>query len=558
MIEVRELSYRYPHRADLALVGVSLAVHRGEFLIILGQNGAGKTTLAKHLNGLLLPEEGEIIVDGLSTRDGDLWEVRRRVGLLFQNPLDQILGNTLIEEVSFGPENLNLPPAAIARRAAEALKLVGLADKVDRPPSGLCAGELQRLALAGLLAMEPDYLVLDEPFVQLDAPAQVGLCQLLKRLISEGRGIVLISQSTELIELADRVALLSGGRLRGWGSPDVLFENEEAFARAGLEPPQLLRLYYALKDTVNFNSVPLSVEVFAEELKPRLGAIPAISHQLSASNPSSNHAHMHTCARANIIEIEDLSFSYNHGRPNEVEALRGISLEIAEGSFNGLTGPSGSGKSTLVQQLAGLLQPDEGAVRFRGRIVRGPSAEVGLVFQNPLHQLFAEDLHRELTYGLREMGLPREECARRARRACAAVGLDYDENNSPFALSGGEQIKLCLATALALEPEVLILDETLTVLDPLARVELIEHLLKLNRAGMTVIVVSHRLGELLQELDRLFILDEGRLIAAGEPEELLDQRELELPLVTRLLLRLGLPPVFTVEEARTLLVEGLR
>ncbi|MFQ6090822.1 MAG: ABC transporter ATP-binding protein, partial [Candidatus Bipolaricaulia bacterium] len=523
--------------------------HRGELLLLLGRNGAGKTTLAKHFNGLLLPDVGEVIIDGLSTyEEQNIWEVRRRVGLLFQNPADQILGNTLIEEAAFGPENLGLPQVEVARRAARALELVGLTGEEARPPSGLSGGEFQRLALAGVLAMEPEYLVLDEPFRGVGPLVQARFLRLLEELKRDGRGIVLISQDAELIEHAGRVALLRDGKLLGWGRPQELFQDGRAFDCAGLRPPQLLRLYYALKGRFHFSSVPLGVEAFAEELKPHLPANRLL-------DPPA-YADVHTCTRANIIEVENLSFSYDRypkdghkGRPGEVEALRGISLGIEEGSFVGLTGPSGSGKSTLVQLFAGLLRPDGGAVRFRSREVKGPTAKVGLVFQNPLEQLFAEDLRRELTYGLREMGLPRAERERRAREACAAVGLDYDEDNSPFALSGGEQVRLCIATALVLEPEVLILDETLTAIDPPSRAELVEHLLELNREGMTIIVVSHPLGELLGRCERVFILDRGRLVASGRPLELLDREDLELPPVTRLLLRLGLPPAFTVEEA---------
>jgi len=551
MIEVRRLSYRYPNTAEPALAGIDLEAHRGELLLLLGRNGAGKTTLAKHLNGLLLPDEGEVIVDGLSTSGGDIWEIRRRVGLLFQNPADQIVGNTLIEEAAFGPENLGLPPVEVESRAVRALELVGLADEETRPPSGLSGGELQRLALAGILAMEPDYLVLDEPFSGVDPRAQARLLRLLEELKREGRGIVLISQDAELIEHAGRVALLRDGKLLGWGRPQELFQDGGAFDRAGLRPPQLLRLYYALKEKFHFSSVPLSVEAFTEELKPHLQADRLLDPP--------GRANVRTCTRANIIEIEDLSFSYDPGSADEIQALQEISLEIEEGSFVGITGPSGSGKSTLAQLCAGLLQPEHGLVRLRSREIRGPTAEVGLVFQNPLEQLFAEDLHRELTYGLREMGLPRAKRERRAREACAAVGLDYNENEniSPFALSGGEQVRLCIATALALEPEVLILDETLTAIDPPSRAELIGHLLKLNREGMTIIVISHRLGELLERCDRVFILDRGRLVASARPRELLDRDELGLPPVTRLLLRLGLPPAFTVEEALASLVEAL-
>ena len=382
MIEVRKLSYRYPRGADPALEGVSLEVRRGELLLVLGRNGAGKTTLAKQLNGLLLPDGGEVLVDGLSTHEEqNIWEIRRRVGLLFQNPADQVIGKTLIEEVSFGPENLGLPLEEIHRRVARALELVGLMDGGDRPPNELSGGELQRLAIGGLLAMEPDYLVLDEPFVQVDAQAQTGLLRLLGRLKAEDRGIVLISQDAELVEHADRVALLSAGRLLAQGRPQELYD---IFARAGLRPPGVLQLYHALKDKADFNSLPLSVDALAEGLKRRLRINNPVRHL--------NHADVPTCTRANVIEVEDLSFSYNRGRADEVRALQGINMEIEEGSLVGLTGPSGSGKSTLAQLLVGLLRPDHGLVRFRGREVRGPSAGIGLVFQNPLEQLFAEDL----------------------------------------------------------------------------------------------------------------------------------------------------------------------
>lgn len=570
MIEVERLSYRYPGRAEPALREVSLKVHRGELLLILGPNGSGKTTLAKLLAGLLRPTAGSVQIDG-------------RVGFLFQNAAVGVLGSTVKNDVALGLGGLGLTSREVERRVRAMLELFELEGLADRSPEELSGGELQRLALAGLLAPDPDYLILDEPSAQLEWKTWRGLVELLRELKREGKGIVLISQDAELLELADRAAFLNRGELLAWGPPQELLQNGGGalFERAGLLPPQSLELYWHLRERLPLGrELPLGPSPLAAQLR---GAISRSSLSLRSTLTSTSTLNLNlsspppgspTLGRgedgigdgntdtegeeraAPLLEAQGLHFRYSEDGP---PALEGISLAIAEGEVVGLTGPAGSGKTTLVQLMSGLLRPSAGEVLFRGRVISKIRASelccrVGLVFQNPLHQLFADDVLTELMSALGELGLPQEEQLRRARVASEAVGLELESigRRSPFSLSQGEQVRLAIATVLALEPEVLILDETLSSLDPLARRGLLERLLQLReREGrrLTLVIVSHRLGELLPWLDRVFILEGGQLVAAGSPRELLSHPLIWPPPVAQVLWALGLPGALTVEEA---------
>lgn len=562
MIEVERLSYRYPGRAEPALHEVSLEAHRGELLLILGPNGSGKTTLAKLLAGLLRPTAGSVRVDG-------------RVGLLFQNAAVGVLGSTVESDVALGLKGLGFPPGEVERRVRSMLEAFELEGLADRPPEELSGGELQRLALASLLAPEPDYLILDEPCAQLERKTWTGLVGLLKGLKREGKGIVLISQDAELLELADRVALLNRGELLAWGPPRELLQDGRLFERAGLLPPQSLRLYWRLRERLPLGGeLPLGPSALAAKLREfpleaptsAAAAGPGPGPEPERENPPSPSPSIEGSdadgKATPILEVQDLHFSYTRDGPL---ALKGISLAVAEGEVVGLTGPAGSGKTTLVQLMCGLLRPTAGEVLFRGRAPSEIRAgelcrRVGLVFQNPLHQLFAEDVLSELMSALRELGLPPEEQLRRARAASEAVGLELESigSRSPFSLSHGEQVRLAIAAVLALEPEVLILDETLSSLDPLARGELLGRLLRLREErGLTLIIVSHHLGELLPQLDRVFILEGGQLAAAGRPRELLDHPLIWPPPVAQVLRALGLPGALTVEEALAQLQSAL-
>ncbi|HEV2359855.1 MAG TPA: energy-coupling factor transporter ATPase [bacterium] len=251
LIRVRGLAHTYhagTPDAVPAVRGVDLDVRAGECVALLGGNGSGKSTLAKHLNALLLPTEGSVIVDGFDTRDADaVWEIRRRVGMIFEHPDDQLIAAVVEEDVAFGPENLGLPPAEIRTRVTAALRAVGLEALRRRPPHLLSGGQKQRVAIAGVLAMAPRCLVLDEATSMLDPEGQREVMDTALRLCrSEQLALVLITHAMEEAALADRVVVLADGRVALEGTPADVFANEEALRRLRLEPPEIARLRLGL------------------------------------------------------------------------------------------------------------------------------------------------------------------------------------------------------------------------------------------------------------------------------------------------------------------------
>ena len=274
LITVRDLRYGYrPAAPDAppALAGITLDVAPGECLAIVGGNGSGKTTLAKHLNALLLPTSGEVRVDGIDTRDaGAVWAVRQRVGMVFEHPDNQIVAAVVEEDVAFGCENLGLPPAEIRARVDMALRTVGLESLRRHPPHRLSGGQRQRVAIAGVLAMRPRCLVLDEATSMLDPPGRrdvmetaLGLCR------REGLTLILITHAMEEAAAADRVIVLSAGRVAMQGPPAQIFARDRELRRLRLEPPELARLGRALvADGIPVPPQALTLDALAEALVP--------------------------------------------------------------------------------------------------------------------------------------------------------------------------------------------------------------------------------------------------------------------------------------------------
>ena len=274
MIELRDVSYAYAPEQDGAdapgaLHGVSLTVEDGEMLAIVGHNGSGKSTLAKHLNALLLPTAGTVLVDGMDTRDEqNVLEIRRRVGLVFQNPDNQLVTTIVEEDVGFGPENLGLPPEQIRARVAEALETVGMAAHAREATYALSGGQKQRVAIAGMLAMQPEVLVLDEATAMLDPRGRQDVLDVVERLHRErGMTVVMITQYMEEAARCGRVAVLNGGRLVAQGAPREVFGRAEALRAAGLEPPEAVQLREALRQGgMPVDGDPITLEELADAI----------------------------------------------------------------------------------------------------------------------------------------------------------------------------------------------------------------------------------------------------------------------------------------------------
>lgn len=558
MIECRGVSFSYDGAVP-ALDGVDLNIEDGEFFCILGGNGSGKSTFAKHLNALLQPDAGTVCVNGMDASDPELvYDIRSTAGMVFQNPDDQLVATLVEDDVAFGPENLGVESAQIAQRVREALKAVGLVGFERHETHALSGGQKQRVALAGVLAMEPRVLILDEASSMLDPRGRKGLMKACRALHDRGMTIVMITHFMEEASEADRVAVFRAGRVAILGTPEEILTRADELAQLNLDMPASCCLGMELRA----KGVPVHAQVrevdmvaeIAQTYAERSGAgtvgqssapqSEIVGGTVSASNEDD--------VPEPVIELSHVSYSYSLSArerrrwrkrsavadksnkqalwgndPSSPWALRDVSLTVRRGEFLGLAGHTGSGKSTLVQHLNGLIRPQEGSVRALGldltnkKDAAAVKAKVGVVFQYPERQLFAETVAQDVAFGPHNLGLPQDEVDRRVESSLSRVGLDLSTvgDKSPFELSGGQQRRVVFAGVLAMEPEVLVLDEPMAGLDPAARRDFLELIDRLHRDGLTVVMVSHSMDDLANCCDRIVVMNEGAVFAEGTPEQ---------------------------------------
>ncbi len=558
MIECRGVSFSYDGAVP-ALDGVDLNIEDGEFFCILGGNGSGKSTFAKHLNALLKPDVGTVRINGMDASDPELvYDIRSTAGMVFQNPDDQLVATLVEDDVAFGPENLGVPSAQIAQRVREALKGVGLVGFERHETHALSGGQKQRVALAGVLAMEPRVLILDEASSMLDPRGRKGLMKACRALHDRGMTIVMITHFMEEAAEADRVAVFRAGRVAMLGTPEEILTRADELAQLNLDMPASCCLGRTLRakgvsvcaQVREADMVAEVAQVYADRSGEDTAGRPSASDSRVLDNASS--ATDGTAASEPVIEISHLSHSYSlsarerrrwHKRsavagksskqalwgndPSSPWALRDVSLTVRRGEFLGLAGHTGSGKSTLVQHLNGLIRPQEGSVYALGldlankKDAAAVKAKVGVVFQYPERQLFAETVTQDVAFGPHNLGLSQAEVARRVESSLARVGLDLATvgDKSPFELSGGQQRRVAFAGVLAMEPEVLVLDEPMAGLDPAARSDFLELIDRLHHGGLTVVMVSHSMDDLANCCDRIVVMNEGAVFAEGTPAQ---------------------------------------
>lgn len=609
MIECRGVSFSYDGAVP-ALDGVDLNIEDGEFFCILGGNGSGKSTFAKHLNALLQPDAGTVRINGMDASDPELvYDIRSTAGMVFQNPDNQLVATLVEDDVAFGPENLGVPSAQIAQRVREALKGVGLVGFERHETHALSGGQKQRVALAGVLAMEPRVLILDEASSMLDPRGRKGLMKACRTLHDRGMTIVMITHFMEEAAEADRVAVFRAGRVAMLGKPEEILTRADELAQLNLDMPVSCCLGRALRA----KGVPVCAQVretdmvaeIAQAYAERSGA--GTAGQSSASQLEIADGTVPVYNEDNVpepvIELSHVSYSYSLGPrerrrwhkrsatadksskqalwgndPSSPWALRDVSLTVRRGEFLGLAGHTGSGKSTLVQHLNGLIRPQEGSVRALGldlsnkKDAAAVKAKVGVVFQYPERQLFAETVAQDVAFGPHNLGLSQAEVARRVETSLARVGLDLATvgDKSPFELSGGQQRRVAFAGVLAMEPEVLVLDEPMAGLDPAARSDFLELIDRLHREGLTVVMVSHSMDDLANCCDRIVVMNEGAVFAEGTPAQVFAHADelksigLGVPAAQRMALALakaGVPlrfdGLYTVESLADELVDLL-
>lgn len=515
MIRAEQVRFQYKKRdvdgnviaTEEILKGIDLTIKKGEFIALLGRNGSGKTTFSKQLNAILRPSEGTVTVDEMGTKDADkLYEIRQRVGMVFQNPDNQMVAANVEEEVAFGPENLGMESETIVSRVKQALEQVRMWKCRKTAPNHLSGGQKQRIAIAGILAMHPDYIVLDEPTAMLDPKGRKEVMEALQRLNQEQEmTVILITHDMEEAALASRIILLADGQVRFDGTPEDFFGRDALLVEMGMEAP----LSYRVRKIVECKE--------CENTEKKTGHLTDIPKDQA------------------LLSLQHVSYIYSPGTAYEKVALDDVSLSLGKGEIVGLAGHTGSGKSTMIQLLNGLLKPTRGMVTFEGKDIHAKGysgnylrSRVGMVFQYPEHQIICDTVWEDVAFGPKRQGLSEAECQTRIQEALAFVGLPekYYEAN-PLQLSGGQKRRVAIAGVLAMQPEYIILDEPAAGLDAEGKREIFDRIRRMSREqGIGVLLISHSMEELAEYADRMIVLDDGKKILDGSPVQVFAEREM--------------------------------
>ena len=541
---------------DFALRGVDFAVEEGEFVAVLGHNGSGKSTLARLTNGLLAPTSGQITALGLSASDEkNLFEIRKQVGIVFQNPDNQTVASIVEDDIAFGPENVGVEREEIGKRIDFALRAVGMEEFRHATPTRLSGGQKQRIAIAGVLALKPRVMILDEATAMLDPRGRKEVMDVVLRLNREEKiTVILITHFPEEALLADRAVVMHQGEIVMQGKPEEVFEKGEELKKYSLVMPRSVKICRQLSTAGLSVADSMDAHTVAERI---FQASQKVSLDMLALNKTDG-AGTRLVARKieenediGRVYCENLAYVYNPKSPFATRALEDVDLEIKSGEFFGIIGHTGSGKSTFVQHINALLKVPTAEKKYkakkrkRGQEISPKTvlrvngydltdkttdflelrSKVGMVFQYPEYQLFAETVFEDVAFGVKNFrqNVSVAEVEAAVREALATVGLDYEtvKNRSPFELSGGQKRRVAIAGVIVTKPEILVLDEPAAGLDPLGKEEIMDLLHKIHADWCkTVIIVSHDMDEIAENCTRAAIFSEGKVLAVAPPKTL--------------------------------------
>lgn len=551
MIRAEQVRFQYKKRdvdgnviaTEEILKGVDLTIKKGEFIALLGRNGSGKTTFSKQLNAILRPSEGTVTVDEMGTRDAEkLYEIRQHVGMVFQNPDNQMVAASVEEEVAFGPENLGMESDTIVARVKQALEQVRMWKRRKTAPNHLSGGQKQRIAIAGILAMHPDYIVLDEPTAMLDPKGRKEVMEALQRLNQEQEmTVILITHDMEEAALASRVILLADGQMRFDGRPEKFFGADALLAEMGMEAPLSYRVRKLIDSDVFEKKIgDARVEEATIDKREKVAEYDKTGREWEASSElvdkkKNKKAEAETDEKnQDLLSLQHVSYIYSPGTAYEKVALDDVNLSLGKGEIVGLAGHTGSGKSTMIQLLNGLLKPTSGTVTFEGKDIHAKGysgnylrSKVGMVFQYPEHQMICDTVWEDVAFGPGKQSLTEEACNARVEEALRFVDLpEKYYQASPLQLSGGQKRRVAIAGVLAMHPEYIILDEPAAGLDAEGKREIFDRIRRMSREqGIGVLLVSHSMEDLAEYADRIIVLDDGKKILDDRPAQVFAKRE---------------------------------
>lgn len=493
---IRDLSFRYNSRSAPAIKDINLELHPGEVLLLAGSSGCGKTTLMRCINGLI-PEAyhgemtGDILLYGENVRGKNLADISQHVGTLLQDPERQILGTYVLNEVCFGLESLGLDRAEMIRRGEKALQRLNILHLRDKETFGTSGGEKQKVALAGVLAMQPKILLLDEPLASLDPASAREALLAFRQLADEGLAVMIVEHRVEdvLAIHPERVVYMEDGEITYQGGP------------AGLS------------QVVDYHKIKLPAQDILARAKDAPGTdfVPAVP-PLDYSNP--------------LVCFQDVGFRYHEDLP---EVLHGVNLNIHAGEVIAILGHNGSGKTTLVKHALGLLKPTRGSVLLEGvdsksTTVAKAARTVGYVFQSPTQMLFAATVQDELSFGPQNLGFSKETTAENVRWAIQSVHLEDELGTPPLALSFGQQKRVSIASVLSMRSRILMMDEPTAGQDYWNYQSFMDAILQMPGFD-SIIFITHDLDLALTYANRIIVLFDGRIVADGAPQDVLKDTE---------------------------------
>lgn len=566
MIRVKDLAYEYFDRDEYgnlteminAIRGIDFEAAKGEFIVIAGENGSGKSTFARILNRLLVPIEGTILIGGYNALDPEnVMNIRKMVGMVYQDPDDQMIGSVCYEEIAFGAENIGTKQSELWDVVLSSIIMAGLVNGNEqeakklawafahRQVNELSGGEKQKLAVAAILAMKPECIILDESTSMLDANSRYELYGIMRDLKEKhGMTIILITHLMDELLWADRIYIMYRGNMVMSGTRRAVLAHPDRLKEYGLSAPEMTRILKMLHEKKVISSEKIyNLDDLVKKIKDENKSSFDISPKLIKTSEA-----LKVTSPASAILFDGVTFYRG-----EKKILDNVSLTVNKGEYVAVIGGTGSGKSTLLQHIPALIRPQEGAVYVDGLDVFDSSTDIrrlrkkiGYVFQFSKHQIFSKNVYEDVVFGPRNMGISKVLAEKRAYEAIKLVGLSEDVYDMPVSrLSGGQIKRVAIAGVLAMSPEYLILDEPTAGLDPRGREQLLELIDELHeKQGITIILVTHDVSEVAKRTDRVVYLEEGRIAAEGRADDVFvkmlqkNNSDLMVPVANRLLFEL--------------------